>query len=70
MTAVTNFEDKVLTLAKVHLKEGDNAHFFCGTLFLECEERTSSKIFSDIMTHISSMVTVSRIGCEFAIDFV
>lgn len=64
------FEEIVLSVAKPRLQEGERAYFFNGTLFLECAEQTSRSVFSDIFVKISSMIKVSRVGEEFAIDFV
>jgi hypothetical protein len=65
------FEKKVLEVANPHLSKGESAYFFNGTLFIDGPERTSKKIFSDIMMKITPMVKVSKTGPEeFAIDFV
>jgi hypothetical protein len=66
-----SFEAKVLEVANTHLANGESAYFFNGTLFIEGLERTSKKIFSDIMLKITPMIKVSKTGPEeFAIDFV
>jgi hypothetical protein len=66
-----SFETKVLEVATPHLAAGESAYFFNGTLFIDGVERTSRKIFSDIMMKITPMVKVSKTGPEeFAIDFV
>jgi hypothetical protein len=66
-----SFEAKVLEVVTPHLAIGESAYFFNGTLFVDGPERTSKKIFSDIMMKITPMVKVSKTGPEeFAIDFV
>ncbi len=65
-----SFEQKVLEIANARLQQGESAYFFNGTLFIDGQERTSRKIFSEIMMKISPMIKVSKTGPqEFAIDF-
>ena len=65
-----SFEEKVLEIANPRLQQGESAYFFNGTLFIDGQERTSRKIFSEIMMKISPMIKVSKTGPEeFAIDF-
>ena len=65
-----SFEEQVLEVANPRLEQGESAYFFNGTLFIDGAERTSRKIFSELMMRISPMIKVSKTGDqEFAIDF-
>jgi hypothetical protein len=64
-----SFEAKVLAIATPALKSGEIAEFDFGTLFLDCTENTSRKIFSDLFMAFDGKVKISRVSREYAIDF-
>lgn len=65
-----NTEAEVLEFIKPALQTGERAEFEFGTLFVKCAERTSRKVFSDLFMAFNGRVQISRVGSEFAIDFV
>ena len=63
-------EAEVIEFLKPDLQDGERAEFEFGTLFLKCAERTSRKVFSNLFMAFDGRVQISRVGSEFAIDFV
>jgi len=47
------------------------AHFFCGTLFVECDENQARKVFHKLSKEQGvGRVQISQVGTEYAYDFV
>lgn len=64
-----SFETKVLSIASRALQEGEKAEFYAGSLFLNCAEKTSRKVFSDLFMEFKGQVLISKTPAEYVIDF-
>jgi len=70
------FENTVLSLIGHHLKDGEKAEFFNGTLFINSSKNTATNIYIDLCNKYRkrnvkmSIVSSTKTDGEFAIDFV
>lgn len=64
------FETVVLEKVSQVLKSDNEAYFFNGTLFVTAEESKARKVFSMLCIEYDFKVNPSRVGNEFAYDFI
>lgn len=57
--STVGFELQVLDISAKYLNCGERAEFYNGTLYLECIESNSRKIFSQLMRAFDNKVNVS-----------
>jgi len=72
-TDYNEFAGKVLTACQLALGEvdlPDVATMYAGTLFVECSGRTAAKIETALIDELKCGVRVSKVGNEYAFDFV
>jgi hypothetical protein len=65
-----SFEKAVLDSVATVLKTGTQAYFFNGTLFADCDPAQATKIETAVSKITNGGVIVSKVGNEFAYDFV
>ena len=64
------FEKVVLDKVAKVLKEDRKAYFAYGTLFVEATEKDARRVFSMLCKEYNWKVQPSKVGDEFAYDFV
>jgi hypothetical protein len=64
------FEKVVLDKVATVLKTGTQAYFFQGTLFVQAEEKQARRVFSMLCKEYDFKVSPSKVGDEFAYDFI
>jgi hypothetical protein len=66
----TKFEQYVLDIVRL-VNKFDSAHFFSGTLFIQCSEDDARAIFHKLTAWLGlGSVRVSKVGKEYAFDLV
>ena len=66
----TKFEQYVLDIVRL-VNKFDSAHFFSGTLFVQCSEAEARAIFHKLTAWLGlGAVVVSKAGDEYAFDIV
>ena len=63
------FEKVVLDKVATVLKDDRQAYFYSGTLFVTAPEPQARKVFSMLCKEYDFKVGVSKVGDEFAYDF-
>lgn len=64
------FEKVVLDKVAKVLKQERQAYFAYGTLFVQAEEKEARRVFSMLCREYDFKVQPSKVGDEFAYDFV
>jgi len=64
------FEKVVLEKVAKVLKQDSKAYFAYGTLFVQAEEKEARRVFSMLCKEYDFKVQPSKVGDEFAYDFV
>jgi 23S rRNA C2498 (ribose-2'-O)-methylase RlmM len=64
------FETVVLDKVAAVLGTYNKAEFFNGTLFVEAEEKDARRVFSMLCKNYDFKVRPSKVGDEFAYDFI
>ena len=64
------FETVVLDKVAAVLGTDNKAEFFNGTLFVEAEEKDARRVFSMLCKNYDFKVRPSKVGDEFAYDFI
>ncbi len=65
-----SFEKVVLAKVAKVLNEDRKAYFAYGTLFVEAPERDARRVFSMLCKEYDFKVKPSKVGDEFAYDFI
>jgi len=64
------FEKVVLDKVATVLKQERQAYFAYGTLFVQAEEKDARRVFSMLCREYNFKVSPSKVGNEFAYDFI
>jgi hypothetical protein len=67
---MNNHEFAAAAHAAVETVTKSESNFYCGSLFVRCDSLTAAKIKTALREALGCGVVVSKVGPEFAFDFI